>query len=146
MRELFEKESMEQNPERLDVVGHWTEMKLQILQEYAVAYAQILKNQRFIKHVAYIDGFAGAGDHISKGSGKIIKGSPARALAIKPRFSQYHFVEMREDRVERLRKMGEDKSVTVYQGDATKCCLKMCFRNVDTKIIAGLCVCLILTS
>ena len=29
--------------EHLDVVGHWTEMKLQILQDYAKAYAQIFK-------------------------------------------------------------------------------------------------------
>src|SRR6266849_3085607 len=97
---------MAENLERLDVVGYWTEMKLQILQEYALAYAQILQNQSFIKHVAYIDGFAGAGAHISRESGEIIKGSPARALATKPRFTHYHFVEMREDRVDRLRQMG----------------------------------------
>jgi three-Cys-motif partner protein len=118
---------MEGNPEGLDVVGNWTEMKLQILQEYAVAYAQILKNQSSIKHVAYIDGFAGAGDHISKKSGEIIKGSPARALSIEPRFTHYHFIEMREDRVERLRKMGSDKSVTVYQGDCNEVLLKDVF-------------------
>jgi three-Cys-motif partner protein len=118
---------MAENPERLDVVGNWTEMKLQILQEYAVAYAQILQNQSFIKHVAYIDGFAGAGAHISKESGEIIKGSPARALAIEPRFTHYHFVEMREDRAERLRRMGSDKSVTVYQGDCNDVLLKDVF-------------------
>ena len=67
--------------ERLDTVGYWTEIKLQIVQEYANAYAQVLKNQRFIKHVAYIDGFAGAGAHISKKSGELIAGSPARTLS-----------------------------------------------------------------
>ena len=118
---------MAENPERLDVVGYWTEIKLQILQDYAKEYAKILKSQQFIKHVAYIDGFAGAGSHISKESGEVIEGSPARALAIEPRFSHYHFVEMREDRVERLRKMGEDKSVTVYQGDCNEVLLKDVF-------------------
>lgn len=118
---------MPKNQQNLDVVGYWTEMKLQILQDYAREYAKILKSQRFIKHVAYIDGFAGAGAHISKVSGEIIQGSPARALAIEPRFSRYHFIEMREDRVERLRKMGSDKSVTVYQGDCNEVLLKDVF-------------------
>jgi len=118
---------MAENPERLDVVGYWTEIKLQILQDYAKEYAKILKSQRFIKHVAYIDGFAGAGAHVSKESGEIIEGSPARALAIEPRFTHYHFVEMREDRVERLRKMDSDKSVTVYQGDCNDVLLKDVF-------------------
>lgn len=118
---------MEGNPERLDVVGYWTEIKLQILQDYAKEYAKILKSQPYIKHVAYIDGFAGAGAHISKESGEIIAGSPARALAVEPRFSHYHFVEMREDRVERLRRIGSDNSVTVYQGDCNEVLLKDVF-------------------
>ena len=118
---------MENNPEHLDVVGYWTEMKLQILQEYANAYAQILKSQPHIKHVAYIDGFAGAGAHISKESGAVIEGSPARALAIEPRFSHYHFVEMDETRAERLRGMGAQRDVSVYQGDCNDVLLKQVF-------------------
>src|SRR5208283_4206817 len=119
-----ERQSMK---ERLDVVGYWTEIKLQILQEYANAYAQVLKNQRFIKHVAYIDGFAGAGEHISKQSGELIAGSPARALAIEPKFSHYHFVEMDEARAKRLTKMGEQQNATVYQGDCNEVLLKEIF-------------------
>ena len=68
------------NDERLDIVGYWTEIKLQILQDYASAYVQILKNQHSIKHVAYIDGFAGAGAHISKGSGERIPGQPGTRI------------------------------------------------------------------
>jgi three-Cys-motif partner protein len=113
--------------EHLDVVGHWTEIKLQILQDYAVSYAQILQNQRFIKHVAYIDGFAGAGEHISKKSGKLIAGSPARALEIRPQFSHYHFVEMDAARAKRLQGMGDEKNVTVYQGDCNEVLLKEIF-------------------
>jgi len=113
--------------EHLDVVGHWTEIKLQILQEYAVAYAQILQNQRAIKHVAYIDGFAGAGDHISKRSGKLIAGSPARALSIQPPFSHYHFVEMNAARAKRLQSMGDEENVTVYQGDCNEVLLREVF-------------------
>jgi three-Cys-motif partner protein len=113
--------------ERLDEVGYWTEIKLQILQEYAKAYAQVLANQKFIKHVAYIDGFAGAGAHISKESGEVIEGSPARALAIQPRFTHYHIVEMNPSRVQRLRSMGSEKDVSVYQGDCNEVLLKEVF-------------------
>lgn len=106
--------------ERLDVVGYWTEMKLQILQEYAKAYSRVLNCQKSIKHLAYIDGFAGAGAHISKGSGEVIHGSPARALSVKPRFTHYHFVEMDAVRAERLRGIGDQKDVSVYHGDEEK--------------------------
>jgi three-Cys-motif partner protein len=118
---------MSESSERLDVVGYWTEMKLAILQEYATAYAQILKAQPFIKHVAYIDGFAGAGTHISKESGEIIAGSPARALSIQPPFSHYHFVEMNEGRADRLKSMSSEKNATVYHGDCNEVLLKEVF-------------------
>jgi three-Cys-motif partner protein len=113
--------------ERLDTVGYWTEIKLQILQDYAKAYARVLQNQRSIKHAAYIDGFAGAGTHISKQSGELIAGSPARALAIQPRFSHYYFVEMDAARAKRLHGMSDQKDVTVYQGDCNDVLLKEIF-------------------
>ncbi len=113
--------------ERLDVVGYWTEIKLQILQDYAKVYAQVLQNQRSIKHVAYIDGFAGAGEHISRASGELIAGSPARALSIQPRFSHYYFVEMDAARAKRLHGMGGQKDVTVYQGDCNEVLLQEIF-------------------
>ena len=113
--------------ERLDTVGYWTEIKLQILQEYAKAYAQVLQKQPSIKHVAYIDGFAGAGVHISKESGKQILGSPARALSIQPRFNHYHFIEMDAARVKRLHDLGDQKEVTVYHGDCNEVLLKEIF-------------------
>lgn len=113
--------------ERLDVVGYWTEIKLQILQEYANAYSQILNRQPFIKHVSYIDGFAGAGAHISKQSGEQIEGSPARVLAIRPRFSHYYFIEMNPARAERLRGIGSPDSVTVCHGNCNDVLLKEIF-------------------
>jgi three-Cys-motif partner protein len=67
--------------EGLDKVGYWTELKLQILEDYAKEYLRILRNQQFIKEVAYIDGFAGAGSHISKATGEIIAGSTISFVA-----------------------------------------------------------------
>lgn len=81
----------------LDVVGIWTEVKLSILREYAAAYAKILAKQEVIRHFAYIDGFAGYGEHISRASGERVTGSPGVALTITPRFSHYHFIDMDGD-------------------------------------------------
>lgn len=115
------------NDEQLDTVGYWTELKLNILQDYANAYAAVLSKQPSIKHYAYIDGFAGAGAHISKTSGKQIDGSPALALSVKPGFSHYHFIEMDKKRVQRLRRMSPREDVTVYEGDCNEVLLKEVF-------------------
>lgn len=105
-------------PENLDKVGPWTEVKLRILKDYSAAYAQILKRQSSIKHFAYIDGFAGAGAHISKTTGKRIPGSPQIALDIQPHFSHYHFIDLDGKRVQQLRELaGTRPDVTVYSGD-----------------------------
>ena len=52
---------------KLDEIGYWSEIKLDIIREYAKAYSTILAAQekpRF--HHVYIDAFAGAGVHLSK--------------------------------------------------------------------------------
>lgn len=99
----------------LDVVGIWTEIKLEIIHEYAKAYAKIVG--RYF-NFAYIDGFAGAGTHISKTTGKEISGSPQVALSVTPNFSHYHFVDLDEKRVAYLQGLAKDrKNVSVYQGD-----------------------------
>jgi len=113
--------------DRLDTVGYWTEIKLLIVKEYANAYAKVLKNQPRIKHVAYIDAFAGAGAHISKTSGEQIDGSPALVLSIRPPFSHYHFIEMDENRAKRLRQEYPQPEVTVYHGDCNQILLRDVF-------------------
>jgi len=115
------------NDNGLDIVGYWTEIKLLILKEYAKAYAQVLKNQKHIKHVAYIDAFAGAGAHISKTSGEQIDGSPATVLSIQPGFSHYHFIEMDPARAKRLRQQHHRPDVTVYDGDCNQVLLQRVF-------------------
>ena len=115
------------NNDQLDIVGYWTEIKLLILKEYAKAYAQILKHQKHIKHVAYIDAFAGAGAHISKTSGEQIEGSPAMVLSIQPGFSHYHFIEMDRNRAKRLRHQHHRPDVTVYDGDCNQVLLRDVF-------------------
>lgn len=103
---------------KVDEVGYWTEIKLNIIREYSKAYARILAKQRIIRHYAYIDGFAGAGSHISKATGLEIEGSPSIALKTQPSFSRYHFIDMDGTRTERLREISSGRSdVSVYTGD-----------------------------
>lgn len=113
--------------ENLDKVGYWTEIKLQIIEDYTKEYLRILRNQKSIRQVAYIDGFAGAGTHISKATGQVIAGSPKRALEMRPSFDHYYFVEMNPERVERLRQMGPSRNVTVYEGDCNEVLLNEVF-------------------
>jgi three-Cys-motif partner protein len=113
--------------DNLDKVGYWTEIKLQILEDYTKEYLRILRNQSSIRNVAYIDGFAGAGSHISKTTGEVIAGSPKRALEMQPAFDEYHFVEMKPDRVDRLKRIGPTANVTVYQGDCNEVLLNDVF-------------------
>lgn len=70
---------------KYDEVNYWSEIKLDIVKEYAGAYSTILHAQKrpSLYHV-YIDAFAGAGVHISKTTGQFIQGSPLNALSIDP--------------------------------------------------------------
>jgi len=102
----------------LDVVGEWTEVKLNILRDYASAYVTILKKQTSIRHVAYIDAFAGAGEHISKATKEKIEGSPAIALGLN--FDHFHFIDLSGSKTERLKTMSAaagKANVSIYQGD-----------------------------
>jgi hypothetical protein len=51
---------------KIDEIGPWSEVKLDLLKRYAVEYSKILSNQRnpSFFHV-YIDAFAGTGFHLS---------------------------------------------------------------------------------
>ena len=69
-----------------DEIGYWSEVKLDIIKDYAKAYSTILSKQKWCKGHYYIDAFAGAGVHISKATGEFVPGSPLIALNTKPQF------------------------------------------------------------
>jgi three-Cys-motif partner protein len=50
-----------------DEIGPWSEIKLEIIQKYGPAYTTVLSSERArqLKRY-YIDGFSGAGVHVSK--------------------------------------------------------------------------------
>jgi len=102
----------------IDEVGYWTEIKLAILKDYSAAYTNIMKSQPFIKEYAYIDGFAGAGECISKKTGVRIGGSPTIALCLPNKFTHYHFIDLDGKRIPYLKRLARGKpNVNVWPGD-----------------------------
>ena len=107
----------------LDEVGNWSELKIKIIKKYAHAYTTILANYKPVP--AYIDGFAGAGQHISKSSGERIDGSPKAAFAVQPPFSEFHLVDLNGHRVDALRALADGReNAYVYHGDCNRILLE----------------------
>jgi len=102
-----------------DSIGYWSEIKLDIVCEYATAYSTVLtaqKSPRF--HHLYVDAFAGSGYHLSRTTGEFVEGSPVNALNVQPRFREYHFIDLDSEKAASLRELvGDRKDVFVYQGD-----------------------------
>jgi len=80
---------------QFDEIGCWSEIKLDIIKEYAAAYSKIISAQKKLrlKHL-YIDGFAGGGAHVTKKNREFVLGSPANALLIEPPFAEYHLIDL----------------------------------------------------
>lgn len=104
-----------------DKIGYWSEVKLDIVRDYAREYSKILSAQRTPKfdHV-YIDAFAGAGLHLSKyEEGKFILGSPLNALSVSPPFKRYYLIDLDNEKVEHLRTLiGSRQDVQLESGDS----------------------------
>lgn len=108
---------MTSKPVKLDEVGDWSELKLEILRKYASAYTKILRNNGL--RPIYIDGFAGAGQHVSKSTKELIPGSPLNALNIDPPFEEFYLIDLRQERVGNLQRLaGEKKNVHIHSGDS----------------------------
>ena len=112
-------------------IGYWSEIKLDIVKDYARAYATILAKQGI--RFAYIDGFAGSGVHLSKSSRELVPGSPLNALKIEPPFHEYFLVDLDGDKVDHLRGLAEvrdRKAVHVIHGDCNQVLLQDIFPKV----------------
>jgi three-Cys-motif partner protein len=111
---------MANNPQPLkfDEVGVWSELKLDIVENYGAAYTSAFANQSLKKY--YVDAFSGAGVHISKSTGDQIDGSPARALRTSPSFDGFYFIDMNEQKTAHLKTLcaGRD-NVQIETGDAS---------------------------
>ena len=106
-----------------DEIGYWSEVKLEIIRDYASAYSRIL-NSKNLPHI-YVDAFAGAGQHISRSSGQFVPGSPLNALNVQPPFCEYYFIDLNSARVENLQRLAQGrKDVTVYEGNCNEILVK----------------------
>ncbi|HUI43814.1 MAG TPA: three-Cys-motif partner protein TcmP [Terriglobia bacterium] len=133
---------MQRGP-RLDEIGYWSEIKLDILREYAAAYSRILaaRRQPALHHV-YIDAFAGGGVHVSRATREPRLGSPLIALGIKPPFREFHFVDLDPRKIALLRqRIGPRNDVFYYEDDANSVLPQQVFPRVKYKDYRrGLCI------
>ncbi len=105
--------------EGFDEIGYWSEIKLEIIRDYASAYSRILNANR-LPHI-YVDAFSGAGQHISRTTGEFVPGSPLNALNVQPPFREYHFIDLNPAKVQHLHGLvGPRREVRIYEGDCNK--------------------------
>lgn len=122
---------MENREFPFDEIGIWSEIKHEIIKEYAKAYSTIMTQQKVIKKHAYIDAFAGGGIHVSKITGEYVDGSPLNALKVDPPFSEFHFIELNERKSENLHENCKDfENVKIYNEDCNKILLTEVFPKV----------------
>jgi three-Cys-motif partner protein len=106
------------DPVQFDEIGHWSELKLEIVEKYGAAYTTAFSNAPNLKKY-YIDGYSGAGIHISRQTRAQIEGSPARALKVFPPFDGFYFIDMDATRTRHLDTLCRGRSdVVIFTGDA----------------------------
>lgn len=112
---------------RLDEIGYWSEIKLEIVRSYAAEYAKILARRPRFQPI-YVDAFSGAGEHLSKTTGEVVPGSPQRVLAITPKFVEYHFIDLNRRKTDHLAELiGPRDDVFIYNEDCNDVLLSKVF-------------------
>ncbi len=105
-----------------DVIGRWSEEKLDLLAKYLKAYSVIMHEQKksWLRAYYYVDAFAGSvRPRAKEDEQRYIDGSPLRALQTEPQFDGYWFVDVSPRRVERVQELREefpDRVIDVRQG------------------------------
>lgn len=107
---------------KLDELGEWSVLKLDIVEKYGHAYTTAFNNRGARLKKFYIDGFSGAGVHLVKKTRTQIEGSPARALRVTPPFDGFHFIDLDPAKANHLRNLCEGRQdVEVHTEDANQC-------------------------
>ena len=119
-------------PFKFDEIGYWSELKLEIVGKYGSAYTTAFKNTRLKKY--YIDGFSGAGVHLSKATATQVEGSPSRALKISPPFDGFYFIDLDEEKTSYLQSIcGNRSDVHIHTGDSTEYLTKELLPQIQYK-------------
>jgi three-Cys-motif partner protein len=128
---------------RFDEIGYWSEVKLDIIREYAAAYSKILSAQTSpaLRH-AYIDAFAGSGIHLSRTTNEFVLGSPLSVLNVRPPFREYHLIDVDSEKIDKLRALvGPRNDVSIYEGDCNRILSESVFPRVKYEdYCRGLCI------
>jgi three-Cys-motif partner protein len=112
--------------EDLDIIGRWSEEKLDLLAKYLKAYSVIMNEQKksWLTSYYYVDAFAGSiTPRAKEDEQRYIDGSPLRALQTEPHFDGYWFVDVSSRRVERVQKLREqfpDCRIDAHQGNCNE--------------------------
>ena len=119
---------------KLDKIGIWSEIKLDIIKEYANVFTTIMRKQDWCRGYAYIDAFAGAGVHIRRKTGELIPGSPWNALEIFYPFTEYHYIDKDKEKTENLERLApENFNIKVYLGDCNEILAKKILPTLQNK-------------
>jgi three-Cys-motif partner protein len=120
---------------KFDKINYWSELKLDILKDYAQAYSTVITGHKGTSlHHIYIDAFSGAGIHYSKQSNEFVLGSPLNALNISPRFKEFHLIDLDSKKAQYLSDIVKDeKNVHVYNDDCNTVLLNQVFPNCRYK-------------
>ena len=119
---------------KFDNIGVWSEIKLDIIKEYANAFTKIMKKQDWCKGYVYIDAFAGAGVHISRRTGEFIPGSPLNALEIENPFTEYHFIDIDKIKAEALENLTRERpNISIYPEDCNESLVRKIFPSLQYK-------------
>ena len=120
-------------PFKFDEIGVWSELKLEIVENYGAAYTKAFAKQKGLKKY-YIDAFSGAGVHVSKRTGEQIEGSPARALKVTPPFDHFYFIDMDADKTKHLATLCRGRGdVDIVTDDATPYLTKKLLPSIQYK-------------
>ena len=119
---------------KFDNIGVWSEIKLDIIKEYANAFTGIMKKQGWCNGYVYIDAFAGAGIHISRRTGEFIPGSPLNALEIENPFTEYHFIDIDKIKAEALENLTRERpNISIYPEDCNESLVRKIFPSLQYK-------------
>ena len=136
---LDRRDFMTRRQSDISEIGYWSEVKIEIIRDYASAYSKILTAQTKprIEHV-YIDGFSGSGVHIAKGTKDLVWGSPTSVMLIDPPFREYHFIDLDEGNIESLREMVNSRTMGPYDPKTVHCysadCNKVLLADVFPRV------------
>jgi three-Cys-motif partner protein len=109
----------------IDEVGPWSEVKVEIVREYAQVFLKIIAGSRASFHPVYMDGFSGSGLLKSETRGATVESTPTRIVAIEPGFEEYWFIEKdpaKRDLLEGL--IGNNPKVSAVEGDSNEILLE----------------------